>query len=122
VTKARVKRTSPARMKARSGAAPLDRLRRICLALPGTTETMTWGHPNFRAGKKIFAAFEVWKGEECICFKTEPPMQDLLLGEPQFFRAPYVGNRGWVSMKTKGRIEWKRLKSLIEESYRLVAG
>jgi hypothetical protein len=28
----------------------LKRLRKICLALPDTTETITFGHPNFSGG------------------------------------------------------------------------
>ena len=39
---------------------PLERLREICLALPDTKETLTWGSPYFRVGEKIFAGY----GEE----------------------------------------------------------
>ena len=38
----------------------LNRLRRICLELPDTHETLTWGEPHFRVRDKIFAGF----GEE----------------------------------------------------------
>ena len=31
-------------------ADPLERLREICLALPDTKETLTWGSPYFRVG------------------------------------------------------------------------
>ena len=82
---------------------------------------MTWGHPNFRVGKKIFASFDNYHGEACIAFKAEPQMQDLLLTDPRYFRAPYVGNQGWVCMRTAGRFSWKRLTELLHESYRLVA-
>ncbi len=34
----------------------LKRLRSICLALPEAVEIEAWGHPTFRAGKKMFAA------------------------------------------------------------------
>ena len=37
--------------------ADLARLRKLCLELPGTRETLTWGHPNFRVGDKIFASY-----------------------------------------------------------------
>ena len=36
-------------------AAPLDRLRAICLALPEATERETWGQATFRVRDKIFA-------------------------------------------------------------------
>lgn len=32
------------------------RARALCLAFPETAETVSWGHPNFRAGKKTFCA------------------------------------------------------------------
>jgi hypothetical protein len=32
------------------------KLRRLCLALPETSERASWGHPNFRAGKRTFVA------------------------------------------------------------------
>ena len=35
----------------------LARLRKICLALPDTKETLTWGEPHFRVGEKIFCGF-----------------------------------------------------------------
>ena len=31
----------------------LARMREICLGLPGSKETSTWGHPNFRVGDKV---------------------------------------------------------------------
>ncbi|HMF13765.1 MAG TPA: MmcQ/YjbR family DNA-binding protein [Gemmataceae bacterium] len=35
----------------------LKQVRSICLALPEAGEVEAWGHPTFRAGKKMFAAF-----------------------------------------------------------------
>jgi hypothetical protein len=35
----------------------LKQLRSICLTLPESAEVEALGHPTFRAGKKMFAAF-----------------------------------------------------------------
>lgn len=35
----------------------IERLRSICLALPGAEEKLAWGEPTFRAGK-MFAQFD----------------------------------------------------------------
>jgi hypothetical protein len=35
----------------------LARMRRICMALPQTTERLSHGEPTFFAGKKVFAMF-----------------------------------------------------------------
>lgn len=34
-----------------------EKVSALCLALPGTKLTMTWGSPHFRVGEKIFCGF-----------------------------------------------------------------
>ena len=102
--------------------AVLERLRRICLSLPETSEVQAWGHPNFRVGKKIFAAFEQYKGEWAVCCKVPKRHQPLFLKDPRFYRAPYVGRHGWVSLRVVGRLNWEEIEELVTGSYRLVRG
>lgn len=102
----------------------LTRLRKICLALPESYETTSFGHPTFRAGstgKKTFAVFENYRGEDTICVKATLEDQALLVLDPRFFVAPYVGKHGWTSMRTAGSIDWSEVEDLLRESYRLVA-
>ena len=102
----------------------LTRLRKVCLALPEAYETTSFGHPTFRAGrsgKKTFAVFENYRGEDTICVKATPEDQTLLVLDPRFFVAPYIGKHGWTSMRTAGTIEWGEVEELVRESYRLVA-
>ena len=102
----------------------LPRLRRLCLALPEAYETTSFGHPTFRAGrsgKKTFAVFENYRGEDTLCIKATREDQTLLILDPRFFVAPYVGKHGWTSMRTAGAIEWSEVEELVRESYRLVA-
>jgi len=42
----------------------LTRLRALCLAYPETSEASSWGHPNFKAGKKNGQGkwMSVWAG------------------------------------------------------------
>jgi predicted DNA-binding protein (MmcQ/YjbR family) len=102
----------------------LARLRRSCLALPEAYETTSFGHPTFRAGrsgKKTFAVFENYRGEDTICVKATVEDQALLVLDPRFFVAPYVGKHGWTSMRTAGALDWGEVEDLVRESYRLVA-
>lgn len=101
----------------------LTRLRKMCLALPEAYETTTFGHPTFRAGpgKKTFAVFENYRGEDTICVKATHEDQALLVLDPRFFVAPYVGKHGWTSMRTAGSVDWGEVEDLVRESYRLVA-
>ena len=66
----------------------LARLREICLSFPETSEAPSWGHPNFRAGKKVFAAYEWIDGRPSIAFRLDPTDVDLLLRRKQFFTTP----------------------------------
>lgn len=96
------------------------RLRKLCLSLPETTETASWGHPNFRAGKRTFVAFEVFNGRPSIAFRLDPVNVDLLLRRKQFFVTPY-GRGQWVSLQADGVLNWKLVAQLVDRSYRTVA-
>jgi predicted DNA-binding protein (MmcQ/YjbR family) len=102
----------------------LARLRKTCLALPEAYETTSFGHPTFRAGKsgrKTFAVFENYRGEHTICLKATLEDQGLLILDPRYFVAPYVGKHGWTSMRTAGSLDWDEVEAMVLESYRLVA-
>jgi predicted DNA-binding protein (MmcQ/YjbR family) len=101
--------------------AALARMRKICLSLPDTKETPTWGQPHFRVGEKIFAGLGEEKGRLAIGFKLERDHADMMVRRPGFWRAPYVGHKGWVSMDAEAVKDWEEVRFLIHESYRLIA-
>ena len=92
----------------------------MCLALPETTERSSWGHPNFRAGKRTFAAFEIIAGRPSIAFRLPPADVARLLRRKQFFATPY-GRDLWVSLWVDGPIDWRAVRALLRSSYRTVA-
>jgi predicted DNA-binding protein (MmcQ/YjbR family) len=98
----------------------VQKLRTICLALPETTEKASWGHPNFRAGKRTFAAFEIIGGRPSIAFRLPPAEVARLLRRKQFFATPY-GQRLWVSVWADSPLDWRLVESLLRSSYRTVA-
>ena len=98
----------------------VERLRALCLALPETSERSSWGHPNFRAGSKTFAVFEVVTGRPSFGFRLPPDDVDELLKKTPFFTTPY-GRGLWASMWVDGRVDWKLVDSLVMRSYRTVA-
>ena len=98
----------------------LRRLRALCLALPETTETGSWGHPNFRAGRRTFVAFERVDGRPSIAFRLDSTDVDRLLQRKEFFTTPY-GRGQWVSLRADGAIDWKAVHALVDRSYRIVA-
>ena len=102
-------------------SSPLTEMRRICLSLPETTETPTWGEPHFRVRRKIFAGCGNHGGVITIGFKLEREHADQAVRDPRFTRAPYVGQHGWISMDAKGVRDWGEVRALVLESYRLIA-
>lgn len=98
----------------------LQRLRALCLSLPETTETSSWGHPNFRAGKRTFAAFERVHGRPSIAFRLDPVDVNRLLHRQQFFTTPY-GRGQWVSVWADAPLDWPFVADLLRRSYRVVA-
>jgi predicted DNA-binding protein (MmcQ/YjbR family) len=98
----------------------LARVRQQCLLLPESREISSWGHPNFRAGRKTFAAFEWIKGRPSIAFRLNPTDVDLLLHRNDFFKTPY-GQGKWVSVWADGPLDWRLVGRLLDRSYRTVA-
>ena len=100
----------------------LTKVREICLSLPDTKETPTWGQPHFRVGEKIFAGCGEEKGRVSIGFKLEMKhAHELVKKDPRFSPAPYVGHKGWVSMDGRKVSDWDEMRELILESYELIA-
>jgi predicted DNA-binding protein (MmcQ/YjbR family) len=101
--------------------AALERVRAICLGLPGTVETTSFGHPTWKARRKTFAVFEKYRGAWSVALKADPGEQSALIEtDARFYRTPYAGQHGWVSLKLQGRIPWRRLQGLLFEAHRLV--
>jgi predicted DNA-binding protein (MmcQ/YjbR family) len=94
----------------------------ICLALPDTKLTMTWGKPHYRVADKIFAGCGEEDGWLGLGFKLEMPHAKRLVASDARFRpAKYVGHKGWVTMNADGVEDWDEVRDLVHESYRLIA-
>ena len=102
-------------------AEALTKIRNICLSLPDTKETMTWGKPHFRVGEKIFAGYGEENGKHVVGFKLEMAHASIAVQVPGFSRAPYVGHKGWVSLEADSIKDWNEVREMILESYRLIA-
>jgi predicted DNA-binding protein (MmcQ/YjbR family) len=93
-------------------------IRKVCMALPGTSEAASWGHPNFRAAGRTFAVFEIYRGRPCIAIAAEPEEQAFLVERFGFFKTPYVGNRGWVSIHVDQPAPFSLVRDLVFAAHR----
>ena len=105
---------------ARTEEALIQRLRDLCLGLPETSETHSWNHPNFRAGKRTFVAFERIDQTPTFAFRLPPSAVAKLLEQDDFFSPPY-GRGQWVSLHAQGNIDWEKVENLVRHAYRTVA-
>lgn len=103
----------------------LQRVRRLCAALPETTEKLSHGEPTFFVRKKVFVMFannHHNDGHVAVWVPTPPGVQAALIeAEPQkFYKPPYVGVRGWVGIELS-QVSDEELASHIREAWRLIA-
>jgi predicted DNA-binding protein (MmcQ/YjbR family) len=108
-------------MTAKGYDQALKQVRSICLALPETREVEAWGHPTFRAGKKMFAAFGGEGNDLSLGLKVGFDRQDELLEDHRFFPTPYAARQGWVSLWIDSKTDWDEVRALVREAYRQVA-
>jgi hypothetical protein len=118
----------PPPRRERSARDAIDRLRRICLALPGAVEKASHGEPTWFAGRgRSFAALDDHHhGAAHLSVWLPMPLgaQEVLASRDpdRFFRPPYVGGRGWVAVVLDGRPDWSEVARLVRQAYVHVAG
>jgi hypothetical protein len=105
---------------------PLDNLRRVCLALPETTERLSHGEPAwFVRGKKTFVTYADHHHDDRLAFWCAAPegaQEALVDAYPErFFRPPYVGHRGWLGVYLDVAVDWDEVAVMVEDAYRVVA-
>src|SRR5947209_8271534 len=108
-------------MAAREVEKLLKRLRGLVFALPEAAEVEAWGHPTFRAGKKMFAACGDGPDGLTLGMKVGFDRQDELLQDDRFFPTPYAARQGWVSLRIDSKTDWDEVRGLLREAYRQVA-
>ena len=105
----------------------LARLRKICLALPETTERLSHGAPTFFIrGKTTFVMFhDDHHGDGRLAIWCAAPagaQEAMVAAEPEgFFRPAYVGHRGWLGMRLDRDLDWDEVAEVVEDAYRTVA-
>jgi hypothetical protein len=107
------------------GEKQIERVRRICLALPEATEKISHGEPTWFVRKKVFAMFSNNHHDDGHVAVTIPAaigIQEMLIqrNPKKFYRPPYVGVRGWVGIEVK-QVSDKELALHINEAWGLIA-
>jgi predicted DNA-binding protein (MmcQ/YjbR family) len=109
-------------------AGHLEKVRKVCLALPEAHEVEAWGEPTFRVRNKLFAMYSAagnhhGSGRPSLWIKATHVNQDLVLHSDvdRFFKPPYVGPSGWIGVYLDGKPDWSIIADLLRDGYLLTA-
>ena len=111
--------------KMEKGEQQIERVRRICLALPETWEKISHGEPTWFVNKKVFAMFSNnhhHDGHIAVTVPAAIGIQEMLVKKApkKFYRPPYVGVRGWVGIELD-QVSDKELAVHLREAWLLIA-
>jgi predicted DNA-binding protein (MmcQ/YjbR family) len=99
----------------------IDRLRKLCLALPGATEQIQWGADLvFKVGGKMFCAACTEVAPNVMSFKCDDEMFAELCEREGIIPAPYLARAKWVALERWDTMDERELNSLLERAYSLV--
>jgi len=103
--------------------ALFEKIRTLCLSLPGTSERISHGAPSFFINEKLsFVQYRVnhhgdgrialWcsapSGAQSLFIETRPEI---------YFRPPYVGHLGWIGVRLDQDATWSDISGMIEDAY-----
>jgi predicted DNA-binding protein (MmcQ/YjbR family) len=105
-------------MQSKAAQSALQVMRRICLALPETSEEKQFGFPVWRAGKKTFAQAYHYRNKLSLAFWVGIDRQGLLTGDKRYEIPPYMGHNGWIALDVSKELHKGEVHELALFSYR----
>jgi len=98
-----------------------DRLRGIVRGLPEVTiERDGFGHSTFKVRKRSFVILGDRDGIPDLAIKSDPLTQERLVGLGPWYRTPYIGQHGWISIDGES-LDWDQIGELVLDAWRLAA-
>jgi predicted DNA-binding protein (MmcQ/YjbR family) len=99
----------------------IDWVRKYCLTLPRTTETVQWGNDLvFKIAGKMYAVAALEPGDHWLSFKCSQEDFDNLIERPGIKPAPYMARAQWISLETEDALSPAQIKKLIRQAYDIV--
>src|SRR5690348_11405746 len=96
-------------------------IRKYCMALPHTTETVQWGYDLvFKIGGKMYAVTPLEPAATYLSFKCSPEDFADLTEREGVIPAPYMARAQWVALEHEDALPRAEIKQLLKKSYDLV--
>ena len=103
----------------------LQRIREICLALPGATEQIQWGSDLvFKIGGKMFCVARTEPVEPpkvAMSFKCDDETFAELVERDGVMPAPYLARAKWVALERFDTLDFNQLQPLITRAFEIVS-
>jgi predicted esterase/predicted DNA-binding protein (MmcQ/YjbR family) len=97
-------------------------LRAVCGRLPEVDEQVDgFGHVAFKVRKKSFVIAGMGDTGEAISIKSDVATQEVLTRNGPYYRTPYIGQHGWVSIAHPLSHDWAEIEELVVDGYRRAA-
>jgi predicted DNA-binding protein (MmcQ/YjbR family) len=98
-------------------------IRKYCLSLPHTTETVQWGYDLvFKIGGKMYAVTPLEPAPVFLSFKCTTEDFAELTEREGVIPAPYMARAQWVALQYEGALPRAEIKQFLNKSYELVLG
>lgn len=99
----------------------IERLRKLCLSYPGTTEQVQWGDALvFKVAGKMFAVASLEPGRTWLTLKADPQEFADLTERPGVIPAPYLARAKWIALESPDALPQPEVTALLRKSYDLV--
>ncbi|NRR23537.1 MmcQ/YjbR family DNA-binding protein [Brevibacillus sp. MS2.2] len=98
-------------------------VRELAIRLPEVTEQVdAFGHTSFRVNDKPFVILGEGGTEgPSLSVKVLKTTQEILLAQEHFYKTPYIGHHGWVSILDKNVTSYGEIEDYIREGYMCAA-
>lgn len=114
--------THDTQLRTPEGQRLLAALRDVCGRLPEVDENIDgFGHTTFKVRRKSFVIAGMGEDGMAVSIKSDLANQDLLVRRGPYYRTPYIGQHGWITVDRPLEHDWAEVAQLIVDGYRLAA-
>jgi hypothetical protein len=104
------------------GERLLAALQATVARLPEVEEVIDgFGHTTFKVVGRSFVIAGMGESGEVISIKTDLVTQEVLVRHGPYYRTPYIGQHGWVSIAHPLDQDWTDIEELVVDGYRRTA-
>lgn len=111
-------------ISSKEGLKMVAAVRELAMRLPEVTEQIDgFGHTSFRVNNKPFII--LGEGHHAdgpsISIKVLKTTQEILLAQEHFYKTPYIGQHGWVSILNENVTGYNEIEDYMREGYMCAA-